>query len=62
MSKKCPYCKDAKDFYISMNFNLECGYCGAVLANVEAEFKVAMANAASISVGNYEVTLKTEDN
>ncbi len=45
MSKTCPHCNDAKDFYISDNFDLECGYCGAVIANVKNEFKSAIVAA-----------------
>lgn len=35
------------DFYISDNFDLECGYCGAVIANVKDGFKAAVADAAA---------------
>ena len=38
MSRLCPRCGDAKDFYITDSYKVECGYCGYTVAKIEAQF------------------------
>lgn len=45
MSKVCPNCKEARDFYIDDSFSLECGYCGFEICNVKEQFKEATVRA-----------------
>lgn len=33
--KQCPQCKYARDFCVTTSFNLECGYCGFVIGNIQ---------------------------
>lgn len=37
--KQCPQCKYARDFCVTTSFNLECGYCGFVIGNIQPLWK-----------------------
>jgi ribosomal protein S27E len=39
MARSCPRCRRARDFFIENDFDVSCGYCGFVVANITEQFK-----------------------
>ncbi len=37
--KKCPRCMDSSDFCVTTKYQLECGYCGLVIANIKPQWQ-----------------------
>ncbi len=38
-AKKCPQCKCANDFHVNEKFEVSCGYCGFVVAQIKEQFQ-----------------------
>ncbi|ELA9712821.1 hypothetical protein GNY17_02095 [Vibrio parahaemolyticus] len=38
-AKKCPRCKYANDFHVNERFEVSCGYCGFVVAQIKEQFQ-----------------------
>lgn len=39
-SKRCPRC-GTNDYYVSSDYDVSCGYCGFVVANIKESFLAA---------------------
>lgn len=37
--KRCPECHYARDFYVTAQYQLECGYCGFAIGNIQSLWK-----------------------
>ena len=42
--RKCPRCGDAKDFFVDVKFNVNCGYCGFTIARIKNQFQQSVTD------------------
>lgn len=42
-ARKCPQCKDANDFHVNAGYDVSCGYCGFVVANIQDQFIASLS-------------------
>ncbi|HBC3474278.1 TPA: hypothetical protein KDY89_004410 [Vibrio parahaemolyticus] len=51
-AQKCPLCGDAKDFFVTHHYQLQCGYCGFTIGDVKSLWQSAKEKANASNQSN----------